>query len=160
MRLAYGFKLFQKLSNYYSKFRQDYTGTKPFQVFKTFGKVFCFHFKFPYSYNSSTQRFYTNGGKDLLYSFYFAELVVIISTTLILLELINLAYAENVAILPVVLLLISFILLAFDFIIAVAISFAKQEHVAFCNDFIRQVEQLGKCESNNAMVCSIGLQFG
>ncbi|OXA48580.1 hypothetical protein Fcan01_16286 [Folsomia candida] len=27
---------------------------------------------------------------------------------------------------------------------SVAISFAKQEHVAFCNDFIRQVEQLGK----------------
>lgn len=126
---------------------QDFREMRHLQVYSVFQKVFCFYFKFPYSYNSSTQRFYTNGGKDLLYPFYFAELVVIISIILILLELVNIAYAENVAILPVVLLLISFILLTFDFVCAVAVSFVKNEHVAF---LLRQLELL---QSSKSMPC-------
>lgn len=142
MRLPKVFPISQKVFGFYSRFRHDYAKIRHLQVFKIFKKVFCFYFKFPYSYNLSTQRFHTNCSKDLLYSFYLTELIIIVSIILILLELINIAYAETFSILPVVLLLVSFILLTFDFASALAIFFRKREIVAFLNDLIRQVELL------------------
>lgn len=142
MRLLQAFTIFQKVSTSFSTFRHDYTGIRNLQVFKIYKKIFGVYVRFPYSYDSSTQRFHVTAGKDLLYSFHLTELVILVSIILILLELVNIAHAEKIAILPLVLLLISFILLTFDFLSAVAISFVKREIVAFYNDFFGQVELL------------------
>ncbi|OXA47626.1 hypothetical protein Fcan01_17932 [Folsomia candida] len=112
------------------------------QALYIYRKVFLFYFEFPCAYNRSTRRFYVKTKKDLFYSFYVPELIVIIAIFSNLAELINILYSEKIQILQVVVLLIGLIQCSSNVTTAAAISLVKYEYAAFLNDLIRQVERL------------------
>ncbi|OXA47151.1 hypothetical protein Fcan01_18290 [Folsomia candida] len=113
------------------------------QIIPIYHKVFLFYFKFPFLYDPATRRFKTDGGKDLIYSFYLAECVVISCMVLAIIEVVNdIRYPENIGVLEILLIVVALILTVFNVTSTIALSIVKNEFVAFYNDLICQVELL------------------
>lgn len=120
-------------------------------------KIFCFYLKFPIAYNQSTGKFFVCADKDLFYSFYIAECIIISGFVANVAEVIHIAYSEKIEILPVILDIINVSLMTFDVLTAVAAWLWKHEGVAFLNDLVRHVDELGKGGCNQSLPIYLNL---
>lgn len=113
--------------------------------------------KFPIAYNQSTGKFFVCADKDLFYSFYIAECIIISGFVANVAEVIHIAYSEKIEILPVILDIINVSLMTFDVLTAVAAWLWKHEGVAFLNDLVRHVDELGKGGCNQSLPIYLNL---